>query len=306
LATNILRFLPKAIRDRVVRSRMRVDEAALARLELSIADGQHDLESASRLLHDAYVGRGIATPHPSGLRITPHFVLPSTVTLVAKRAGAVVGTLSLLPDGPLGPPMAQIFGPEIARLRAQGRHCVELGALAVTRDQRGTGLAALLYRMAFEVSRSCLSVDDFVFAVHPDAEQVYESIFLAERIGQIRGYPGLNASALAIPIRVDVRRAPSRMRRAFGHLPRDPQNPHHFYFERPYPQMQLPSCDRPLERHRVRRSRAVARILARHPDALDALDAATLSALRAELPKFDFQPWQLDQTFGEYRAAVGQ
>jgi hypothetical protein len=256
-------------------------------IELKVADTVHDIELAARLLHDAYVARGIAPSHPSGVRVTPHFVLPSTVTLVAKRGDEIAGTLSILSDGPLGPPMAKIFVTETAALRRAGRRIAELGALALAPKHRKTGLTALLYRMAFDVSMSLLSVDDFVFAVHPDAEEIYESTFLSERIGPVLRYPGLNATALAVPIRVDLRRAPALMQRAFAGLPRDTTNPHHVYFEREFPQIRMPDAARFVERMRIPRLRAAATLLARCPDALADLDAATMAALQTALPHVD-------------------
>jgi hypothetical protein len=49
-------------------------------------------------------------------------VLPETTTFVAKSGPEVVATLSLVPDTALlGLPLECIYGPEVARLRQEGR-----------------------------------------------------------------------------------------------------------------------------------------------------------------------------------------
>src|SRR5262245_6299367 len=118
---------------------MHLDETALANVEVKVADKMSEIEGSARILHDAYVARGLASPHPAGVRVTPHFLLPTTVTLVAKQGDHVIGTLSVIPDAPLGPPMEEIFGDAVAALRAEGRRMVELGALSVVLTHRRTG-----------------------------------------------------------------------------------------------------------------------------------------------------------------------
>jgi hypothetical protein len=76
-----VRLLPRALRDRVVRARTRVRERELAAVTVTLAESAADLRAAARLVHDAYVARGFMSPEPSGARLTPHQLLPTTALL---------------------------------------------------------------------------------------------------------------------------------------------------------------------------------------------------------------------------------
>jgi hypothetical protein len=268
---------------------MTIDDPAIAGLVVKVADAVPEIEQAARLLHDAYVGRDLIPPHRSGLRVTPHLVLPSTVTLVAKNGHEVVGTLSVVVDSALGLPMEKIFAGELRALRTQGRRLAELGGLCLAPKHRRTGLVILLYRLAVRVSRRALARDDLVFSIHPDAEDVYRSWFLSERIGTARTYPGLNAAALGVAMRFDVRRSRSRMHAAFRHLPLGNGNPYDLFFRRHYSQIQWPDEERLLEKIRLPRLQAAAKLLPLCPDLLADLDSASLVALEAQLPKVNLR-----------------
>ncbi len=284
MPNRILRYVPRSIRDRLIRARMFADESALDGLEVKVADTSPEIERAAGLLHDAYVGRGLVASHSSRLRVTPHLVLPSTVTLVARNGTEIVGCLSLFGDSTLGLPMEEVFAAEVATLRDQSRRLIELGALAITPAYWRTGLAFLLYKLAYHVSHDLQGADDFVFAVHPDAESVYRATLLCERMGAVRRYPGLNRAALAVMLRLDLRRFRERLQTAFGRRPRRNDNPYHLYFGRAFAQLRIPSDSGFVERIRIPRLQAAARLLAARPDALDKLEPHQLAALRRAVP----------------------
>src|SRR3954466_8640071 len=95
-----------------------------------------EVEQAERLVHDAYVARGLrdATVHRRAARARGH------VVFVARIGGAIGATLSLLQDSTRGLPVDALYHAEVAALRRGGRRLAEVSALAVDPAWRGATL----------------------------------------------------------------------------------------------------------------------------------------------------------------------
>jgi hypothetical protein len=194
--TTAARWLPPALRRRLVLSRATRDPR-LADVRFTVVSTRAEALAAATLVHDAYVGRRLLSPHPSGLHVSQRSASPCTWAFLATRGDEPIGTISMVVDSDAGLPMEAVYGAEIAALRADGSRLAEVGAFAVSRPYRGTGLLFPLmwtmWRMALE-----LSVDRFTAAVHPDAAWFYGDLLSFRVAGAERRYPGLNASARAV------------------------------------------------------------------------------------------------------------
>jgi ribosomal protein S18 acetylase RimI-like enzyme len=215
---------------------MRFAEGDLKDVVVKLADSAEEALAASHILHRAYAKRGLIVPHPSGLRVTPHGVLPSTLTFVAKMGDLYVGTLSLICDGALGLPLDAIYAREVDRFRARGERLAEVGSLAILPNFRKKGIACLLYRLMYETACE-RGIERALAAVHPNAEDIYRATLLFERFGEERAYPGLNRSARAVALDLDLRGIEPRFRDAFGHLPQTTENPHYVYITSDRPEL---------------------------------------------------------------------
>ena len=209
-----LRLLPPAIRARVIRGGIEVKETALEGVVVRLASSTDDLVASARLVHDTYVRRGIMQPERSGLRVTEQLAHPSTAVFLATRHEIPIGTISLALDSPHGLPMEKIYPDEIGTLRRAGRSVAEVGALALAVGERGQGIVHLLNKAMLEHGRE-RKVDDLVISVHPDAEDLYRASLLFQRMGPVKSYPGLERSALAAPLRLDLRTAKARFYEAY-------------------------------------------------------------------------------------------
>jgi GNAT superfamily N-acetyltransferase len=258
------------VRDRLVRARTRVREEELAGVTVSLAESAADLRAAARLVHDAYVARGFMPPEPGGARLTPHLLLPTTMTFVARARGRIVGTLSLFTDSVIGLPADPLAPAELERLRSRRRRVAEAGALAVAPDSRGSGLAYLLGKALYRCALELLRVDDLVIAVHPDAEDYYRAVLCFARVRPPQRYPGLSRRAQAVVMRIDLRAARWTWFQSYGHLPAAASNPYHMYIERRDPQIAMPA--------------SVEQTVAARRDGLADLVAADRSALAALRP----------------------
>jgi hypothetical protein len=165
-------------------------------LSLRIADRPSDFLLAARLVHDAYVARGVLDAQSSGLRVTRFSALPSTLAVVALEGDRVVGTVSLVRDSAEGLPMEAAYPDEVRERRAM-RVIAEVGSLAVDHAYRHSGLAYVITGMAARVAE-LVGVEELVFAIHPRAEGAYRDDMCCERIGDVKTYAGLNPSAVSV------------------------------------------------------------------------------------------------------------
>lgn len=156
-------------------------------LEVRRALTVEDLEQAYRLVHECFAAAGYIEPHPTGLRVRAFSVLPDTALYIAVADGKVVGTLSMIPDGPLGLPMEQAFETEIERLRYSGRRLVEVSDLAIDENYRNLRVLTELTRCAM-AHALFIGAEDAVVAVSPSHSGFFEGILQFESLGHARSY----------------------------------------------------------------------------------------------------------------------
>ncbi|WP_124841400.1 GNAT family N-acetyltransferase [Burkholderia cepacia] len=209
--TLVRRLIPAGMYRREMVRRWVIGEAELDGITVGLAANFLQREQAFRLVHDAYVARGITVPTRSGMKFSPHHVLPGTTTFIAERAGRVLGTISLVEDSPIGLPMETVHAAEVAALRHAGRRFAEVSTLSVAQDVRGRGVSLLLYNALFRWARRHRLIEDLVIAVHPKMREFYCHGLLFECLGPTREYGTLNR-ALSIPLRIDLTTAPIRYR----------------------------------------------------------------------------------------------
>jgi hypothetical protein len=195
-------------------------------LEVKVAATRDEFEQAFRLLARQYQARGYEGPSPKLFRFTPYHALPDTATFVAKHDAAVVATLSLVPDtAVMGLPLEEIYGPEVARLRGEGRRLAEVTSLA---DQ-GLGHREFLQVFAALARLMCqhhLSQggNTWVITTHPRHAAYYRKVLGFVPLGPRRSYPAVQGHpAEALLVDVDLMRAnaPASHRQIFGEpLPR--------------------------------------------------------------------------------------
>jgi GNAT superfamily N-acetyltransferase len=238
------------------------------------------------------------------MRVTPHLLLPATVTFVARAGDAVVGTVSLFLDSVLGLPAEALLRRELGQLRARRRRVAEAGALAVAPGRRGYGVTYLLLKALYRCAVELLGVDDLVLAVHPDDEDYFRAALSCARLHSPGPAPGRGARAPAVPLHLDLRAARWTWFQTAGHLPPTAANPYHMFIQRHDPQITLPdsigvACHE--------RREALADLLEVEPRLLDALPAR-LRAIVTDLvgpaaSLLDARVWEPVGSWGRAAAA---
>jgi hypothetical protein len=159
-------------------------------IEVKIASGRDEWEEAYHLVAANYRARGYEVASAKPLRFTPYHTLPDTVTFVAKHAGHVVATFSIVPDNTLlGMPMESVYGAEVAALRQRGHRMAETTSLA------DTGLSVREFMQVF-VALIKLAIqyhhtqggNTYVITVNPRHKSFYAKVLGFQPLGPCRSY----------------------------------------------------------------------------------------------------------------------
>ncbi len=117
-----------------------------------IANTRELREKAFRLVYDVYMQEGYELRYgrESGLWCTIHHLHPGTMIFLAERGDRLAGSVTVMPDSPLGLPTDRIFPEPLTDLRKAGRRLSEISSLVVTEEPGGIPpeLAMHLYRLA--------------------------------------------------------------------------------------------------------------------------------------------------------------
>jgi GNAT superfamily N-acetyltransferase len=281
-----LQCLPRWARVAILQRRLRFREQEVSAFTAEVAYTAADALASARLVHDAYVQRGLAHSHASGVRATPWHFLPSSFVIVAKLGAEVVGTQTLQVDSPFGLPMDEAFSSALAPFRSRARVVAEIGALAITPRFRGAGVFHLLNRAMFALAER-IGVHDLVAVVNPVAEDVYRALLCFDRVGAVTRYPGLAQPRGGTALHLSLDDARERMRQTA------PAS-HAIYIERAWNEIRVPvrlSVDA-LEDGRLEGVRA---LVAERRDVVRALSRRQIEELRRVVPDLFWPtPSQLD------------
>jgi hypothetical protein len=210
-------------------------------LEFKIAETQEEIEACLKLLHEAYVDNGFMNPDPSGLRVTIFHALPTTTTLCAKIDDEVVGTLSLIRDGPFGFPMQKIF--DLRKVASEGGVIAEVSALAIHRSfRRQSGMILFpLMKFMYNYCVTFFDVSHLVIAVNPRHVYMYESVLFFKRLQtqQVDSYDYVNG-APAIGLTLDLHEAFDEYKLVYGSRPPE-RNLYHYFTQLHLDNIQLPA-----------------------------------------------------------------
>ncbi|HET8579184.1 MAG TPA: hypothetical protein VFO18_18960 [Methylomirabilota bacterium] len=195
------------------------DDSRIAPIEFGLATDLDAFDQVFRLIHDQYVARGYATPHPSGWRLSLHNALSTTRVFIARAAQRVIATLTLITESPLGLPMGEIYADELDTLHNEERRFGEVSALAIDPEYRQLGMAILLrlIRMMVLYASELARLTDLCIAVNPRHVALYRNAFQFEVIGPLKPYGKVNgASAVALRFDLGLVKA---LRRELGESP---------------------------------------------------------------------------------------
>lgn len=277
-----LKWLPASWRRKLVAGQVRFEPEQLHGVTVRLPETFDEYAQASRLLFESYTDCGLIAHRGVRVRINAFLAMPGSMRLVAVKQGKVIGTVSLVPDEDLGLPMDDTYGEEVAVLRQQGRRLVEVGALAIDKAYRHSGLALLMCKGVYWLGKS-MGATDLVAGVRPMGEVIYRDLICFERLGPPRHYAGLKSDVVTVAQRLDLQQSTERLKSAFARS--KTFNTWRYFYETATPQLQLPTTQEGLAATRPLHVQAALRLLALRPDVLIALRDQQFERLSAALAR---------------------
>ncbi|HVJ66943.1 MAG TPA: hypothetical protein VM510_03105 [Caulifigura sp.] len=178
---------------------------ALKGLECKIASSLAEWHAAFALVYQSYHDAGLADYVPSGVRVTPFQVLPSTSTLIARHEGIVLGSLSLVLDSTLGVPMESAYPAQIANLRNSPVRFAEISSLATAKlgASEFRDVFTRLMRFVAQHARH-VGIGRLLITTHPRHMPFYERLMGFKRCGGFTKHPSVrDAPAVAAMLDFD-------------------------------------------------------------------------------------------------------
>ncbi len=187
--------------------------------ELKLVSSPKGLREACKLVHDRYVEIGLIDRQKDGIWITPYQLNPNSRAVIGllRVKGRPICTATLVCDSEIGIPSERLYPKEISELKKLGRRVVEITCLAARPCPEASNAFLYIFKL-IGVYALALGHEDMVISVHPRHARFYEDIFLFERIGPLKYYPGLK-DAPAVLERQDLTSFVERLKEAYGDLP---------------------------------------------------------------------------------------
>lgn len=215
-------------------------------MRFKLARTKNELESAFRLLHDAYVEMGYMDPTESGLRVSKHHTLPSTSTLIAvNESGEVVATVSVIRQGLFNLPIEEIH--DCSSLKKKGKRLSEISALAIRKDYRRGKISLLFYlqKYLYEYCVHYFGTDIMLMTTIAEWAEFYDAILGFERMNKKPKPYGVVKDTPAVSLYGNLRELYDMALLRYGRKP-PAKNLFHFFIRHKVKEFEFP--DRTLFR----------------------------------------------------------
>lgn len=147
-------------------------------------------DEASVLVQRRYESRGY--------QVAPTVADPSLYTFAAYDSGTLVGTLGVRLDSPAGLKIEQLYGGEVAQLRARGLRLTEFTRLAVAESAASKEVLGALFHTAVLFSHLVRGCTNVAIEVNPRHVAFYRRVLFFKPLGPERHLDRVGAPAVAL------------------------------------------------------------------------------------------------------------
>jgi N-acyl amino acid synthase FeeM len=211
MATQARSRITRILRDLETQSIQRQPRSTRSALggrdqyQIRTANGTEDRVTAWRLAYNAYCQKGYVTPNAQRLWYSIFDALPRTVTLLAERCRQAMGTVTIVPDSPLGLPADETFADLTDRMRTSGLRLAEAVSMvqAELSERAGMVVISKLCELTCLVARGILEATTLIITVNPRHERYYRDAMLFRRHGPVRDC-GRVSGAPAVLLSLDL------------------------------------------------------------------------------------------------------
>ncbi len=215
------------------------------RVELALQ--QEDMLAAYKLLYNQYLSYGYMSENTNNVRASLWNTLPETYTVVAKKQGKVVGTVTYIVDSEQGLPMDEFASEALGDLRKKKRILCEVSGLAIEKKQANSQTLMDMFQYGLVLMRHFIGATDYVITVNPRHEKFYKRLLCFKQIASPKSCHHVN-NAPGIPMRLDLATLPNVYRNKYG-LKQTARNMYYFFFQKNQAHL-VARIDRELEGRR--------------------------------------------------------
>lgn len=160
--------------------------------QFDIARTYQEVLDCWRLVYQCYTRKGLIDANPQGIHTCPQPFNLDTIVIHGRTHGRIDTTLTMIPDGPHGLPLDQVYPEFLERLRGQNCRLLEVGLLADDRAQGDKARAQAFGTMRLAAYRALYTRSYALIGVHPHHSDFYVRMMGFEVIGPMRSYPKVN------------------------------------------------------------------------------------------------------------------
>ncbi len=164
------------------------------RFKIKTADSAERRSRVNGLLKDRYAWRGY---HQVSLPTDPTV---HRFTLTAVEDEVVIGTITVSFDSPDRLSSDDAFGPEVGKLRAEGKRLCEFTKLAIDPVVGTKRVLATLFHVAYIVAHRIRGFDTLLIEVNPRHVRYYERMLGLQVLAEERINTAVNAPAVLLGI----------------------------------------------------------------------------------------------------------
>ena len=169
-----------------------------------IASSIDDYRSALGLVYAAYLRDGLISKNEAELRVTSYHLMESTQVMIARHAGEVAATMTLVGDSHLGLPMESAFADEVLSRRELGINLVEISCLADRRASMERSFPLLMKLMSFATQFGIsIGLEEALITVRPRHAGFYSKYLGFKLISEPRDYDAISGTQ-AVALSLDL------------------------------------------------------------------------------------------------------
>jgi hypothetical protein len=174
-------------------SEMTINERSFG---IRVADTDEGRQNASMLINKMYAWRGYAGTH----RVEDN---PNRITLSASDMGAIIGTVTLGIDSPIGILADEVFKDQIDVFRARGAKVCEISKLAFDPTVRSKMALGSLFHILYIYAHHLYKCTDAFIEINPRHRRYYEQMLGFKTQTDVRNNPRVNAPAYLLWLNLD-------------------------------------------------------------------------------------------------------
>lgn len=163
---------------------------------IRVVNRAEDLEKAWNLVYRQYLQKGYSSNKACNLWYGIHDLLPNAMTFLAEKNGIAIGTVTLIPESPMGLPANNLFPDELANYRRPDRNTCEAISLACidSNARENSKVVKQLFRVVLLTAIKVFFATDVIITANPSHCAFHKKKLLMSIIGSEKLYDKVSSA----------------------------------------------------------------------------------------------------------------